>query len=63
VDDDWVIALDVEDSDLEQRPVCCWADEHGQLVIEEDSSHRVAHGVPCVRVGYSVLSCRLADPI
>jgi hypothetical protein len=28
MDNDWVIAFDVEDADLEQRTVRCWADEH-----------------------------------
>ena len=62
MDDYWVVAFDVEDADLEQRPVCCWADEHGQVVIQRDSSHSVANGMPYVRVGDTVPMCWLADP-
>jgi hypothetical protein len=57
-----ITAFDVEDADLEQRPVCCWADEHRQVVIEKYSSHRVPNGMPYVRVGDPVLSRWLADP-
>ena len=56
VDDDWVVAFDVEDADLKQRPICCWADKHGQVVIQRYPSHRVANGMPYVRVGDPVLA-------
>jgi hypothetical protein len=62
VDHDWVVTFDVEDADLEQRSVRCWAYEHRQVVIEMYSSHRVANGMPYVRVGDPVLSRWLADP-
>jgi len=62
VDHDWVVAFYVEDADLEQCPVCCWADEHCQGVIEKYSSHRIANGMPYIRVGDPVLSRWLADP-
>lgn len=62
MDHDWVIAFNVEDADLEQRPVCCWSDEHRQVVIEKYSSHRIANGMPYIRVGDPVLSRWLADP-
>jgi len=58
----WVIAFCVEDADLEQRSVRCWAYEHRQVVVEKGSSHRVAHGMPYVRLGDPVLSRWLADP-
>lgn len=62
MDHDWVVAFDVEDADLEQRSVCCWAYKHRQVVIEKYSSRRVAHGMPYVRLGDLVSSRWLADP-
>lgn len=62
VDDDGVLAVDVEDADLEQRSVARWPDQHDQVIIEEHSSHRVANGVPYVPVGDAVLSGWLANP-
>jgi hypothetical protein len=62
VDHDWVVAFDVEDADLEQCSVCCWAYEHRQVVVEVYSSHRVANGMPYVRVDDPVLSRWLTDP-
>jgi len=62
VDYDWVVAFYVEDADLKQRPVGCWADKHHQVVIQKYPSHRVANGMPYVRVGDPVLSRWLADP-
>jgi hypothetical protein len=62
VDHDWVVTFDVEDADLEQRSVRCWAYEHRQVVVQKYSSHRVAHGMPYVRIGDPVLSRWLADP-
>jgi hypothetical protein len=62
MDHDWVVAFYVEDADLKQRPVRCWAYEHRQLVVEKYSSHRVTHGMPYVRVGDAVLSRWLTDP-
>jgi hypothetical protein len=62
MDDDWVIAFDVEHADLEKYSVGCWADEHDQVIIQAHSPHGVAKGVPYVRVGDPVLSRWLADP-
>src|SRR5271163_1560694 len=62
MDHDWVVASDVEDADLKQRAVRCWAYEHRQIVVEEYSSHRVANGMPYVRVGDAVVSRWLTDP-
>jgi hypothetical protein len=36
VDHDWVVAFHVEDADLEQCPVRCWADEHTQQIVVDD---------------------------
>jgi hypothetical protein len=57
-----VVALDVENPDLEQRSVGCGADEHDQVIIQEHASHRVANGVPYVLVENAVLSRWLTDP-
>ena len=62
MDHDWILALDVEDADLEQRPVSCWADEHRQVIVEKYSSHRIANCMPYIRVGDPVLSRWFADP-
>jgi hypothetical protein len=62
MDHDWVLAFDVEDADLKQHPVRCWANKHRQVVVEKNSSHRIANGMPCVRLGDPVLSRWLADP-
>jgi hypothetical protein len=62
MDHDWVLAFDVEDADLKQRPVRCRANEHRQVVVEKYSSHRIANGMPYVRLGDPVLSRWLADP-
>jgi hypothetical protein len=62
MDHDWVVAFYVEDADLEQRSVRCWAYEHRQVVVKEDSSHCVAHGMPYVRLGDPVLARWLANP-
>jgi hypothetical protein len=42
VDDDWVIALDIEHTDLEQRSVGCRPDQHHQVIIQEHAPHGVA---------------------
>jgi hypothetical protein len=43
MDHDWVLAFYVEDADLQQHSVRCWAYEHCQVVVERYSSHRVTH--------------------
>ncbi len=61
MDDDWIIALDIEHADLEQRSVGCRSDEHHQVIIEKDAPHSVANGVPYVRIDDAVLSRWLTD--
>ncbi len=55
MDHDWVVAFDIEDADLKERPVRRRADEHRQVVVERYSSHRIANRVPYVRLGDPVL--------
>jgi hypothetical protein len=33
MDHDWVVAFDIEDTDLEQRPVRSWTDQHRQVIV------------------------------
>ena len=60
--DDWVIAIDVEHADLEQRSVGCRANEDDQVIIEDYPSHGVANGMPDIRVGNAMLMCWRTDP-
>jgi hypothetical protein len=50
MEDDRVLPVDVEDSDLEQRSVSCRSDEHPRVVVQGDPPHGVANGVPYARV-------------
>jgi hypothetical protein len=61
VDDHWIIALDIEHPDLEQRSVGRRSDEHHQVIIEKYTPHGVANRVPYVRIGNAVLSRWLTD--
>jgi hypothetical protein len=49
VDDDWVLAFQIEDPDLEQRAVGRGTDQHCELVIDV-LADRVPHGVLDVMV-------------
>lgn len=62
MDHDWVVAFDIEDANLQQRPINGWADQHHQVFIQKDSSHRVPNCMPYLHVGDPVLSRRLTDP-
>jgi hypothetical protein len=55
VDDDRIVSLGVEDSDLQQRAVLRWADQHREVVVCM-AADGVADGVPDVLVGDSVLA-------
>jgi hypothetical protein len=48
MDHHWVVAFDIEDADLEQRPIRCWANEHRQVVFQSYRSRRVANCMPYV---------------
>jgi hypothetical protein len=60
--DDSIVTIDVEDADLDERSVCCWPDQHGQIIVHEHPPHSVANGVAYVCVGDAVLSRWLTDP-
>jgi hypothetical protein len=57
VDHDRVVAFYLEDADLEKRPVCCWADEHRQVVVQirliafRTACHMSGSVIPCFRAG------------
>jgi len=61
VDDDWVLALEVKDPDLEKRSVGRRSNQHREFVIDE-LADGVTHGVLDVLIGDSVFSCRFTDP-
>jgi hypothetical protein len=58
VNDDRIVAIEVEHAEFEQRSVRRWPDEHRQVLIHPHSAHRVAKcvvdvssGTPCLRAG------------
>jgi len=56
------VSVDIEDADLQQRPIGGWSDEHRQVPVDDDSAHRGAHGVPDVRIGDAMLVRWDTDP-
>jgi hypothetical protein len=62
VDDDGVVAVDIEDSDLQQCSVGGRSDEHDQVVVQVYAPHSVSDRVPYVRVRDLVLSRWRTDP-
>jgi len=62
VDDDGVIAVEVEDTDFEQRPVTGGTDEHAQAFAEVNPAHGMADGVGDVLIGDAVPPGRCTDP-
>ena len=61
MDDDWVIAFDIEYTDLEQRSVGRWSDEYHQVIVQEHTPHGVANGMPYVSIDKAMLSRWLTD--
>ncbi len=61
MDDDWVIALDIEYADLKQRSVGPRSDEHHQVIVQKHAPHGVANRMPYVRIDNAVLSRWLTD--
>jgi hypothetical protein len=62
MDHDRIVALDIENADLEQRAVESWADEQDQVITQKHPSHSVANRVPYVRVDDTMLPGWLTDP-
>ena len=62
MNDHGVISVEVQNADLQQGASGGGSDEHGQILVQFESPRRVAHGVPDVLVGDSVISRRVADP-
>jgi len=62
VDDDRILAFEIQDADLQQPPISSGSDHHGEIFIEVDPPHGVAHGVPDVLFVDGVLPGRLANP-
>jgi hypothetical protein len=61
MDDDRILAFEIEDSDLEQRAVSCGTDQDRELVTDV-LADRIAQGVLDVLVRYSMSARRLTDP-
>jgi hypothetical protein len=62
MDDDRVIAIEIEHSDFEHRPVGCWPDQHRERLIHGDHPGCVADGVPDVSIGNVMAPRWLTDP-
>ena len=62
VDGDWIVAFDVEDTDLQQCAVGRRSDQHRQVVFHFDPAHGVANSVQDVGVGDAMLAGRLTYP-
>ena len=62
MDNDGIVSVNVEQADLQRRSVGRRADQHRQVVVNDDSARRGTHGMPDVGVGNAVLPCWFADP-
>jgi type IV pilus assembly protein PilM len=62
VDHNRVVSLDVEYAHLQEGPIGRRADEHGQIVVQDDPPHCVAYRVPYVCVGDAMPPRWIADP-
>jgi hypothetical protein len=58
VDDHRVLAVQPQHSDLQQRTITGWPDQHAEIVIELDPPHAMAHRMQDVLIGDAMLSCR-----
>ena len=61
MDDHRIVAVEVQDADLQERAVAVRADEH-QNLIHVETLHRIANSVEHVIVIYTMLSGWFADP-
>jgi hypothetical protein len=55
VDGHGIVAIDIENTDLQERAIGRRADQHRQVVVHLDPTHRVANGVQDVRVTDAML--------
>ncbi len=62
VDDDWIVTVEAEHSDLEQGAARGWAEQHGQVFVHPDPASCVADGVLHVRISDPVVTRWLTDP-
>lgn len=58
---DRIVALDVKDTDLQQRAGGCRPDQHGQILGHRDATGRITNRVPDVCIADAVL--RAGPPI
>jgi hypothetical protein len=56
MNEDRVLAVDIEDAELQQRSVAGRPDQHCQLIVHDHAAYRGADGVQHVVVGDAVLS-------
>jgi len=61
VDDDRILAFEIQDADLQQPPISRGSDQHGEILIEADPSQGVAGRVPesssltsCFQAGWPI---------
>jgi len=62
MDHDRIVSVNIEDADLQERPVRCRSDQHREPLIHDDTAYRVAHGVKHVQLDDPVFARRVADP-
>jgi len=62
MDSNGVVAVKIEDADLQQCSVGRWPDEHGQVLAHVTPAHGIAYRVLDVVVGHAMVPGRLADP-
>jgi len=62
MDYDRIVALDVENTDLQQRAGGCRPDQHGQILGHLDATDRITYRVPDVCIADAVLPGWPTDP-
>lgn len=62
MDDNRVLAVEVEDPDLQRCAVTAGSDEHGQVIVHLDLADGGPDAMPDVGVAHAMLAGRYADP-
>ena len=62
MDYDRILAVDVENTDLQQRAGGCRPDQHGQILSHLDATDRITNRVPDVCIADAVLPGWPTDP-